>query len=175
MSDFDFEKIKPAVEEISLNDIQKAQILNACKGKSRYSSLVTGHKIDCPEPFLQWEMAVVDHGIRGKRGLVPTLSALVTTISTNRIAVSAPTLGANKTMRPFERIQVLRTGFLSGKPFDKPVETQCFLFGHFWHLPFGASILLLVSNISDVFPYLVSCLLKPITLIPIYPYTAESR
>lgn len=40
MSDFDFEKIKPAVEEISLNDIQKAQILNACKGKSRQKSRV---------------------------------------------------------------------------------------------------------------------------------------
>lgn len=40
MNDFDFEKIKPAVEEISLNDIQKAQILNACKGKRRQKSRI---------------------------------------------------------------------------------------------------------------------------------------
>ena len=31
----DFEKIRPAVEEIALDDIQKAQILNACKNKKR--------------------------------------------------------------------------------------------------------------------------------------------
>ncbi len=31
----DFEKIKPAVEEIALDDIQKAKILNACKNKKR--------------------------------------------------------------------------------------------------------------------------------------------
>ena len=31
----DFEKIKTAVEEISLSDIQKEVILNACKGKKR--------------------------------------------------------------------------------------------------------------------------------------------
>lgn len=40
MSDFDFKKIKPAVEEISLSDIQKAQILNACKGRRRQKSSV---------------------------------------------------------------------------------------------------------------------------------------
>ena len=31
----DFEKIKPAVEEIALDDIQKARILNACKKQKR--------------------------------------------------------------------------------------------------------------------------------------------
>jgi len=31
----DFDKIRPAVEEIALDDIQKAQILNACKNKKR--------------------------------------------------------------------------------------------------------------------------------------------
>lgn len=31
----DFDKIKPAVDEIALDDIQKAQILNACKNKKR--------------------------------------------------------------------------------------------------------------------------------------------
>lgn len=31
----DFEKIKPAVEEIQLSDIQKEEIINACKGKKR--------------------------------------------------------------------------------------------------------------------------------------------
>lgn len=40
MNDFDFEKIKPAVEEISLNDIQKAQILNACKSCRRQKILL---------------------------------------------------------------------------------------------------------------------------------------
>lgn len=31
----DFDKIRPAVEEIALDDIQKARILNACKSKKR--------------------------------------------------------------------------------------------------------------------------------------------
>lgn len=35
----DFDKIKPAVEEIALNDIQKAKILNSCKNKKRKSKL----------------------------------------------------------------------------------------------------------------------------------------
>lgn len=36
----DFDKIKPAVEEIALNDIQKAKILNSCKNKKRKSKLM---------------------------------------------------------------------------------------------------------------------------------------
>ena len=35
----DFDKIKPAVEEIALDDIQKAKILNSCKNKKRKSKL----------------------------------------------------------------------------------------------------------------------------------------
>ncbi|MEE1012572.1 MAG: hypothetical protein U0L11_11135, partial [Acutalibacteraceae bacterium] len=31
----DFDKIRPAVEEIALDDIQKAKILNSCKNKKR--------------------------------------------------------------------------------------------------------------------------------------------
>ncbi len=36
----DFDKIKPAVEEIALDDIQKAKILNSCKNKKRKSKLM---------------------------------------------------------------------------------------------------------------------------------------
>lgn len=94
---------------------------------------------------------------------MPALGALIATISSDCVAMPASTLRANITMGTLELIQVLRTGFLSGKPFDKLVEAQSFLFGHFWRLPFDASILPVVSNFSDTSQHLVLCLLKPIT------------
>ena len=94
---------------------------------------------------------------------MPTLGALIATISPDCVAMPASTLRADVAMRPLELVQVLLAGFLSGKPLDKLTKTQSFLLGHFWHLPFDASILLVVSNFSDTSQYLVLCLLKPIT------------
>ena len=94
-------------------------------------------------------MAVVNHGFRGKRGLVTALGALVATIPANCITVPTATFGADIAVRPFELVKVLLAGFLSGKPLDKLAETQSFLLGHFWHLPFDASIHLLMSVSLD--------------------------
>ena len=73
---------------------------------------------------------------------------MVATIPANCITVPTATLGADIAVRPFELVQVLLAGFLSGKPLDKLTETQSFLLGHFWHLPFGASIHLLVAIVG---------------------------
>ena len=91
------------------------------------------------------------------------LGALVAAIASDCVTVPATTLGADIAVRPLELVQVLLAGFLSGKPFHKLVETQSVLLGHFWPLPFDASILLVVSNFSDTSQHLVLCLLKPIT------------
>ena len=108
-------------------------------------------------------MAVVNHGFRGKGGLVTALGALVAAIASDCVTVPATTLGADIAVRPLELIQVLLAGFLSGKPLDKLAETQSFLLGHFWHLPFDASIQPLMSDSLDTSQHIVLCLLKPIT------------
>ena len=121
----------------------------ASKSQGGDSALVTSHKINCPEPFFQGQMAVVKHGFRGKGGLVTALGALITTIPADCITVPTSTLGADIAVRPLELIQVLLAGFFSGKSLDKLAETQSFLFRHFWHLPFDASIHLLMSDSLD--------------------------
>ena len=121
----------------------------ASKSQGGDSALVTSHKINCPEPFFQGQMAVVKHGFRGKGGLVTALGALITTIPADCITVPTATLGADIAVRPLELIQVLLAGFFSGKSLDKLAETQSFLFRHFWHLPFDASIHLLMSDSLD--------------------------
>ena len=78
---------------------------------------------------------------------IPLLFASI--LPANCITVPTATLGADIAVRPLELIQVLLAGFFSGKPFDKLVETQSFLLGHFWHLPFDASIHLLMSDSLD--------------------------
>lgn len=94
-------------------------------------------------------MAVVNHGFRSNGGLVTALGALITTIPADCITVPTATLGVDIAMRPLELIQILLAGFFSGKPLDKLSETQSFLFRHFWHLPFDASIHLLMSVSLD--------------------------
>ena len=78
---------------------------------------------------------------------IPLLFASI--LPANCITVPTATLGADIAVRPFELVQVLLAGFLSGKLLDKLTETQSFLLGHFWHLPFDASIHLLMSVYLD--------------------------
>ena len=77
------------------------------------------------------------------------LGALVAAIASDCVTMPTSTFGADIAVRPLELVQVLFAGFLSGKPFHKLVETQRFLLGHFWHLPFDASIHLLMSDSLD--------------------------
>jgi hypothetical protein len=108
------------------------------------------------------------NGVGGKRGLMTAIGALITLVSPYGIAMPATANGANKTVRPLDLVEVICAGFLGGKTHNKLIETQCFLFGHPRHLPFGSIIYAYMSNKRDFLQHLAFGLLKGITTIIVY-------
>lgn len=89
------------------------------------------------------------------------LCTLETTIAMDSVAMPMAANGALEAIWPLAFVQILEASFLVGETLDKLAETQGFFLRHNWHHLYEAILYYDVSNISDIFPYLVLCLLKP--------------
>jgi hypothetical protein len=83
------------------------------------SPLIRSDQVYSPEPLSQWKMGTVEHGVRGQRGLKPTMFALEYFPRLNKISFITTASGTIKYAIPSCFFEILKTLLFRLKVFLK--------------------------------------------------------
>ena len=98
-------------------------------GRSMPLEVVLAHEIERQKPLRQWHMGLVQHCPCCYRGLIAALGALISPVG-QPVSMAAATSGANISVLPAQRCQILLALCFAGESLQKRPKWQPLLLRH---------------------------------------------